>query len=210
MPRTARRGLAAVLIAALVATAAVALGAAAPAAHAAPEPDRGRPGTRVTLEASQLPVFTQLAHGQHNTYALTSDGRVYAWGYGEGLGRGTGEHGRTSPIPRQVFTSGEHPNSNLRPWTPVTQIAASSEGAYVIAGGKVYFWGRGLPGVEGFPGWDLVFYAREIPVPASVVQVVPGEGFAHDQVDAWELGRATGPHVHHVTGDLAGFLRNLP
>jgi putative hydrolase of the HAD superfamily len=42
------------------------------------------------------------------------------------------------------------------------------------------------------------------------VQVVPGEGFAHEQVDAWELGRSTGPHVHHVTADLAGFLRNLP
>ena len=44
----------------------------------------------------------------------------------------------------------------------------------------------------------------------ATVQVVPGEGFVHDQVDAWELGRTTGPHVHHVTGDLAGFLRNLP
>lgn len=44
----------------------------------------------------------------------------------------------------------------------------------------------------------------------ATVQVVAGDDFAHEQVDAWELGRATGPHVHHVTGDLAGFLRNLP
>ncbi|MCW5721591.1 MAG: pyrimidine 5'-nucleotidase [Devosia sp.] len=44
----------------------------------------------------------------------------------------------------------------------------------------------------------------------ATVQVVAGEDFAHEQVDAWELGRTTGPHVHHVTGDLAGFLRNLP
>jgi putative hydrolase of the HAD superfamily len=29
-------------------------------------------------------------------------------------------------------------------------------------------------------------------------------------VEAWELGRSSGPHVHHVTADLAGFLRNLP
>ncbi len=43
----------------------------------------------------------------------------------------------------------------------------------------------------------------------ATVQVVPGAGFAHDQVEAWELGQTTGPHVHHVTGDLAGFLRNL-
>lgn len=44
----------------------------------------------------------------------------------------------------------------------------------------------------------------------ATVQVVPGAEFAHDQVEAWELGRTTGPHVHHITGDLAGFLRNLP
>ncbi|MBE7733208.1 pyrimidine 5'-nucleotidase [Devosia faecipullorum] len=43
----------------------------------------------------------------------------------------------------------------------------------------------------------------------ATVQVVPGDDFVHEQVDAWELGRTTGPHVHHITGDLAGFLRNL-
>ena len=42
------------------------------------------------------------------------------------------------------------------------------------------------------------------------VQVVAADDYSHDQVDAWELGRTTGPHVHHITGDLAGFLRNLP
>lgn len=44
----------------------------------------------------------------------------------------------------------------------------------------------------------------------ATVQVVAADDFAHEQVEAWELGRASGPHVHHVTGDLAGFLRNLP
>ena len=44
----------------------------------------------------------------------------------------------------------------------------------------------------------------------ATVQVVAGAGFAHEQVDAWELGRASGPHVHHVTSDLAFFLRHLP
>jgi putative hydrolase of the HAD superfamily len=43
----------------------------------------------------------------------------------------------------------------------------------------------------------------------ATVQVVAGADFAHEQVEAWELGRAAGPHVHHVTGDLAGFLRGL-
>ena len=44
----------------------------------------------------------------------------------------------------------------------------------------------------------------------STVQVVAQDGFAHEQVDSWELGRSTGPHVHHITADLTGFLRNLP
>ena len=41
------------------------------------------------------------------------------------------------------------------------------------------------------------------------VQVVAAEDFEHDQVESWELGRTTGPHVHHVTDDLATFLREL-
>lgn len=44
----------------------------------------------------------------------------------------------------------------------------------------------------------------------STVQVVAGEDFAHEQVDAWELGRSAGAHVHHVTEDLAKFLQELP
>ncbi|HEV7346560.1 MAG TPA: pyrimidine 5'-nucleotidase [Devosia sp.] len=44
----------------------------------------------------------------------------------------------------------------------------------------------------------------------STVQVVAGPDFAHDQVDAWELAHAAGEHVHHVTDDLAKFLRERP
>ena len=44
----------------------------------------------------------------------------------------------------------------------------------------------------------------------STVQVVAGPDFAHEQVEAWELGRAAGPHVHHITDDLAKFLRERP
>ena len=44
----------------------------------------------------------------------------------------------------------------------------------------------------------------------ATVQVVASEDFAHEQVEAWELGRAAGPHVHHITDDLARFLRALP
>ncbi|KKC38055.1 HAD family hydrolase [Devosia epidermidihirudinis] len=44
----------------------------------------------------------------------------------------------------------------------------------------------------------------------STVQVVAGPDYAHEQVEAWELGRASGPHVHHITDNLASFLRKLP
>lgn len=44
----------------------------------------------------------------------------------------------------------------------------------------------------------------------TTVQVVASADFAHDQVEAWELERTGGEHVHHVTADLAGFLRKLP
>jgi putative hydrolase of the HAD superfamily len=44
----------------------------------------------------------------------------------------------------------------------------------------------------------------------ATVQVVAGADFAHHQVEAWELEQRGGAHVHHITADLAGFLRDLP
>ena len=44
----------------------------------------------------------------------------------------------------------------------------------------------------------------------TTVQVIAADGFAHEQVEAWELDRTGGAHVHHVTADLAGFLTKLP
>ena len=41
----------------------------------------------------------------------------------------------------------------------------------------------------------------------ATVHVVAAEDFQHDQVESWELGRSGSPHIHHVTDDLAGFLR---
>ena len=54
---------------------------------------------------------------------------------------------------------------------------------------------------------------KNLVVPHNVgmrtVQVIAGADFAHDQVEAWELERTGGEHVHHVTADLAGFLDRL-
>ncbi|MDR3472881.1 MAG: pyrimidine 5'-nucleotidase [Devosia sp.] len=43
----------------------------------------------------------------------------------------------------------------------------------------------------------------------TTVQVVADEDFAHAQVEAWELEKAAGPHVHHSTDDLAAFLKAI-
>lgn len=51
---------------------------------------------------------------------------------------------------------------------------------------------------------------KNLVVPAemgmSTVQVVSVDGYEHELVEKWELAQSTGPHVHHVTDDLAGFL----
>ena len=44
----------------------------------------------------------------------------------------------------------------------------------------------------------------------TTVQVIAGDNFAHEQVEAWELEQTGGPHIHHLTSDLAGFLTKLP
>jgi len=41
----------------------------------------------------------------------------------------------------------------------------------------------------------------------ATVQVVAGADYVHEQVEAWELDRSSGPHVHHITDNLARFLR---
>lgn len=41
------------------------------------------------------------------------------------------------------------------------------------------------------------------------VHVVAADDYVHDQVESWELGRGSGTHVHHVTDNLAGFLRTV-
>jgi putative hydrolase of the HAD superfamily len=44
----------------------------------------------------------------------------------------------------------------------------------------------------------------------ATVQVIAAAGFVDEEVEAWELLHEPQPHVHYLTDDLAGFLRNLP
>ena len=72
----------------------------------------------------------------------------------------------------------------------------------------------GLHGIDPTKAAMFDDLEKNLVVPHEVgmvtVQVVAAPGFAHDQVDAWELGQTTGPHVHHITDDLAAFLANRP
>ena len=52
-------------------------------------------------------------------------------------------------------------------------------------------------------GETLLVHGASGGVGMATVQVVASEDFVHEQVEAWELGRAAGPHVHHITDDLA-------
>jgi len=75
---------------------------------------------------------------------------------------------------------------------------------------EVFFAKHGIDATRAAMFDDL---EKNLMVPHQVgmttVHVVAADDFEHDQVDAWELGRGGGPHVHHVTDDLAGFLRDV-
>jgi len=43
----------------------------------------------------------------------------------------------------------------------------------------------------------------------KTVHVLAEAGFAHEQVEAWELAQAEAPHIHHRTDDLAAFLLGI-
>jgi len=72
---------------------------------------------------------------------------------------------------------------------------------------EVFFAAHGIDAKRAAMFDDL---EKNLLVPHDVgmvtVQVVAGEDFSHHQVENWELERTGGPHVHHVTSDLAGFL----
>jgi putative hydrolase of the HAD superfamily len=76
---------------------------------------------------------------------------------------------------------------------------------------EAFFAAHGIDAKQAAMFDDL---EKNLKVPHDVgmttVQVIAAEGFAHDQVEAWELEQTGAPHVHHTTADLAGFLAKLP
>jgi putative hydrolase of the HAD superfamily len=80
----------------------------------------------------------------------------------------------------------------------------------ILAAAETYFAQHGIDATKAAMFDDL---EKNLLVPHDVgmvtVQVVAAEDFVHDQVESWELGRSGEPHVHHVTDNLATFLRGI-
>ena len=73
---------------------------------------------------------------------------------------------------------------------------------------------HGFLEMHGIPAERAVMFddlEKNLKVPhdlgMATVQVVAAEDYGHHQVESWELARGQGEHVHHVTADLATFLR---
>jgi alpha-tubulin suppressor-like RCC1 family protein len=87
-------------------------------------------------------VITQIAAGENIAYALTDDGRIYAWGdnfYGQ-LGDGSTIN-RLTPVAVDM---------SAMAGKAITQIAAAAYGAYALADdGSIYGWGYNAYGQLG-------------------------------------------------------------
>lgn len=132
----------------------------------------------VAVSAGAIPAgttFAQVAAGARGSVALSSTGKLYAWGYNwEGqVGNGTTIADQPEPV---AVSAGAIPAG-----TTITQVAAG--GYYNIAlgsNGKLYAWGYGGDGELG----DATGSSRSTPVAVSAGAVPAGTTFS--QVAAGE------------------------
>ena len=143
----------------------LALAAASPAAAASvvsPNTGPTTGGTTVSLGATTL-GFKQIAHGNNNGYALSGDGRVYAWGTNGNheLGNG-GTTVSAVPVP---ISAGAIPVG-----ATIKQIAAGWSSGYALASdGAVYAWGANYAGQLG----DDLTDSPSVPVAVDLSAVRP-------------------------------------
>jgi alpha-tubulin suppressor-like RCC1 family protein len=137
----------------------------------------GQFSTALVPVAAHLPagvVVTALARAYATTYALTSTGAVYAWGYGNYGDLGDGGNANSATPVQVLFPAG----------TVIKAIAAGEYGGYALAStGAVYAWGYGGQGELG-NGQTTNAY---VPVQVSLPQGVTVTAIAGEQYDGLAL-----------------------
>ena len=110
-------------------------------------------------------TITAIAASYYASYALTSDGKVYSWGYNANGSLGNGNF-NSSSVPVAVSTSG------VLNGKAVTAITASLYSGYALADdGKVYSWGGNSYGALGNGNTNLT----NVPVSVSTSGVLSGK-----------------------------------
>ncbi|HEY0841023.1 MAG TPA: Ig-like domain-containing protein, partial [Vulgatibacter sp.] len=169
----------------------------------------GHPSTsksEVPLEVSApagepLLEVVELQGGWYNTCALTTDSRLYCWGY-NGFGQLGNGSTASSALPVEVF-----------PGSTVEAYSVGEHFGCAIAGGTTYCWGRSVSGNLGTSSSANV--PSPTPIPAgglNFVAIACGEGHAcalDDVGQAWcwgsngsgQLGRPGGDSLTPVQVD---------
>jgi len=125
----------------------------------------------VAVSAGAIPpgtTFTQVSAGADNSLALSSTGKVYAWGYNNlgALGDGTTAN---SDVPVAVSAGA------IGPGTTITQVSAAINGSLALSStGKVYAWGYNNYGQLG----DGTNTESDVPVAVSAGAIGPGTTIA--------------------------------
>jgi len=89
-------------------------------------------------------TVTAIATGDAFSLALTSEGKVYAWGQGNTGAMGNGSSTTSNPMPVEVSTSG------VLSGKTITMISVGQNYATALASdGKLYAWGSGTQGQMG-------------------------------------------------------------
>lgn len=121
---------------------------------------RGQLGNDATIANVALPVaipaevwegrtITQIVPADITSYALASDGTVYAWGAGTNGLLGNGDDALNNPLPVRAGTG-------TLPGGAVVGLAAVNAAGYAIASdGSVYSWGQGGGGRLGTEDRDV-------------------------------------------------------
>jgi alpha-tubulin suppressor-like RCC1 family protein len=124
----------------------------------------------------QTPVI-QVACGWQHTAALTSDGKMFTWGYGEDGQLGHGD-ANDYIVPKQLEQL-----AHMR----ITQVACGHSHSGCVAEGRLYMWGCNPDCRLFIPNTDTKLAPQEISVDGDVVSVSLGVSHSALVTEAGEV-----------------------